>query len=98
MPYRASAIVNAAHGNAFVLAHLPPQKDKDYQLWLIRGQEKISAGILPSDASGSTMVPVPGNLLAAGAPDAFAITIEPTGGMPQPTGPIVLVGAMPKTL
>ena len=98
VPYRASAIVNPTHGNAMVLAHLPPQEGKDYQLWLIRGQEKISAGILPTDPSGATVVPVPRNLLADGAPDAFAVTIEPTGGMPQPTGPIVLVGAMPKTL
>lgn len=98
VPYRASAIVNPTHGNAMVLAHLPPQAGKDYQLWLIRGQEKISAGILPTDPSGATVVPVPRDLLADGAPDAFAVTIEPTGGMPQPTGPIVLVGAMPKTL
>jgi len=26
-------------------------------------------------------------------PKAFAVTIEPSGGMPQPTGPKVLVGA-----
>ncbi len=40
----------------------------------------------------STLARISRDLLAGGAPDAFAITVEPAGGMPQPTGPIVLVG------
>ena len=28
------------------------------------------------------------------APKAFAVTLEPAGGMPQPTGPMVLIGAV----
>jgi anti-sigma-K factor RskA len=98
MPYRASAIVNPVLPNAMVLASsLPPQPGKDYQLWLIRGQEKISAGILQTGATGATIATVPREILAGGAPDAFAVTIEPAGGVPQPTGPIVLVGKLPQT-
>jgi anti-sigma-K factor RskA len=33
--------------------------------------------------------PVPGG----GAVDVFAVTVEPAGGMPAPTGPIVLASA-----
>jgi len=97
-PYRASAIVNSDVPNAMVLASsLTPQEGKDYQLWLIRGNEKISAGLLHADPTGATIAAVPRDVLAGGRPDAFAITIEPAGGAPQPTGPIVLVGALPKT-
>ena len=72
---------------------LPPQEGKDYQLWLIRGGETISAGLLPVDDTGlPVLARIPRDLLAGGAPDAFAISVEPAGGMPQPTGPIVLVG------
>lgn len=95
-PYHASAIVNPERGSAMVLTRaLEPQEDKDYQLWLIRGDEKVSAGILHTDASGATVARVAEEALAGGRPDAFAVTVEPRGGMPQPTGPIVLLGKMP---
>jgi len=94
VPYRASALVNSPREEGLVLASaLAPQEGKDYQLWLIRGDRKISAGLLPSDKTGlPTLARISHDLLAGGVPDAFAITIEPAGGMPQPTGPIVLVG------
>jgi len=86
--------VNSPREEGLVLASaLAPQEGKDYQLWLIRGDRKISAGLLPSDKTGlPTLARISHDLLAGGVPDAFAITIEPAGGMPQPTGPIVLVG------
>ncbi len=31
-------------------------------------------------------------LPAGTAPKAFAVSLEPAGGVPQPTGPMVLVG------
>jgi anti-sigma-K factor RskA len=94
VPYRASALVNSPREEGLLLASaLAPQPGKDYQLWLIRGDQKISAGLLPSDPAGlPTLARISPTLLAGGAPDAFAITVEPAGGMPQPTGPIVLVG------
>lgn len=96
-PYRASAIVTPGVSNAVLVAsELKPEEGKDFQLWLIRGQDKVSAGILHPDPTGMTIAAIPPEILSGGAPDAFAITLEPTGGMPQPTGPIVLVGALPK--
>lgn len=94
VPYRASALVNSPREEGLVLASaLEPQAGKDYQLWLIRGDRKISAGLLPTDDAGlPTLARISRDLLEGGAPDAFAITVEPAGGMPQPTGPIVLVG------
>jgi anti-sigma-K factor RskA len=94
VPYRASALVNSPREEGLVLASaLEPQPGKDYQLWLIRGDRKISAGLLPTDEAGlPTLARISRDLLAGGPPDAFAITVEPSGGMPQPTGPIVLVG------
>ena len=50
-------------------------------------------GLLNTAADGSTsaMVPIPANL---GTPVAVAVTIEPEGGVPAPTGPKVLVGVV----
>lgn len=94
VPYRASALMNGPAGEAILLSSaLAPQEGKDYQLWLIRGDEKISAGLLKANApAGATLARIDPALLTAGAPDAISVTIEPTGGMPQPTGPIVLLG------
>jgi anti-sigma-K factor RskA len=62
-----------------------------YQLWMITGKAATSAGIFTPDASGAASVTA---LVTAGAPrpDAFGVTIEPAGGSPTPTMPIVLVG------
>ena len=94
--YHASALLNPGTRNAMVLTTaLKPLQDKDYQLWLIRGNEKISAGVLRTDPSGATLARISDEVLAGGRPDAFAVTIEPQGGMPQPTGPIILLGKVP---
>lgn len=92
VPYRASALLNGDAGEAMLVSsELAPQEGKDYQLWLIRGDQKISAGLLDAEV-GATLAQIDPALLREGAPDAIAVTIEPTGGMPQPTGPIVLLG------
>ena len=77
-------------------SHIEIANDRDYQLWMIRGEEKISAGLLVTQAGGGGTLRVAAELLEVGAPDAFAISIEPKGGMPQPTGPIVLVAPVPR--
>lgn len=69
----------------------PPPDDKSYQLWLVPMQGKpISVGVFN---------PVTGDSCAwmTNAPEgvtvkAVAVTMEPAGGEPQPTGPKVLVG------
>lgn len=63
-----------------------------YQLWTITGTTATGAGIFTADAQGAASVSTP---VPAGAPkpDAFGVTIEPTGGSATPTLPIVMVGA-----
>jgi hypothetical protein len=78
---------------ALVLGHgLTAPAGRDYELWVIRGERKIAAGLLRADASGGLISAIDPVLLREGAPDAFAVTLEAAGGKPQPEGPIVLVG------
>jgi len=66
--------------------------DRVYQLWIItRDDRKVPAGLLAPDASGQTLILAERN---ESAPTTFAVTEEPAGGVPQPTGPIVLAGAL----
>jgi anti-sigma-K factor RskA len=94
---RASALYNPQQGHAMVVASgLMPHAGKDYELWVIRGDHKMAAGLLHGDATGATVARVDTRLLASGAPDAFAVTLEPEGGVRSPSGPIVLVGSVSK--
>jgi hypothetical protein len=96
-PYHATVLMNARDRRAVVMASaLTSQAGKDYELWAIRGEAKIPAGLLRPDETGATVATLDEKILAEGAPDAFAVTIEPQGGTQQPTGPIVLLGATPK--
>jgi len=73
-------------------ANLPPAgPGKTYQLWFITSTAKISAGVFDSEASGevSLRVQVPPG---TGTIVATAVTDEPAGGSPQPTGTILLLG------
>lgn len=67
---------------------LPP--GRVYQLWVVADQP-ISAGIAQPNAGGFSVV-TPTTLPAA--PKAFALTIEPEGGRPAPTGAMFLLGSM----
>jgi anti-sigma-K factor RskA len=75
------------------LPALPP--GRTYQLWVLSGKlPAISDGwIFKTDASGSvtTMFATPATLPA---PTAMAVSIEPDGGSPGPTGAIYLVGSL----
>lgn len=69
-----------------------PPSGRTYQLWLItRDGQRISAGTFAPNPSGDAVV----SAQYAMAPDslsAIAVTEEPAGGMPQPTGGIVIAG------
>lgn len=67
--------------------------DKDYQLWYITSdQQKVSAKVFGTDASGRTelRIALPQNVAPRLA--ATAVTLEPKGGSPQPTSGLYLVG------
>lgn len=70
-----------------------PPAGKEYQLWVIDGQTPRSEGVFAVGADGRATHVLPEPPAAAGA-SAFAITIEPAGGMPQPTGAILLLGSV----
>ena len=72
------------------LAPLPP--DKQYQLWVFSEGKPIAAGVFDVDPSGRALFESP-NLSGVVLAQNFAVTIERRGGVPQPTGPIVLVGS-----
>jgi anti-sigma-K factor RskA len=71
------------------LSPLPP--DKQYELWVFAEGKPVAAGVFDVDASGRALFEST-TLPAGSAAQNFAVTIEPRGGVPQPTGPIVLVG------
>ncbi len=69
-----------------------PKPGKTYQVWLVTDKEKISAGTFRPDSQGRTVMHA-NYALARDALRAVAITEEPEGGMPAPTGPMVVVGS-----
>jgi len=76
---------------AIYIFDLPaPPSDKDYQLWYVTKNAKISAAVFRTDEQGRTVL----NLtLPPDAPAdlaATAVTLEPRGGSPQPTGKFYL--------
>ena len=88
-----NVIWHAGVKRGFVLGrNMTAPSGKDYELWVIRGTRKIPAGILRGDPTGALVSAIDPTLLQEGAPDAIAVTLEATGGRPQPEGPIVLVG------
>ncbi len=69
-----------------------PSPGKTFQVWLVTDKEKISAGTFRPDASGKTVMHAH-YALDRNALRAVAITEEPEGGMPAPTGPMVVAGS-----
>lgn len=80
-------------GLLFYAANLPAASaDHVYQLWLVPTEgAPISAGVFQTNAQGEASVVLP-TLPAGVSAKAFAVTLEPAGGVPQPTGPKVLLG------
>ena len=67
-----------------------PPSDKDYQLWYVTKNAKISAAVFRTDEQGRTVLKLtlPPDALAGLA--ATAVTLEPRGGSPQPSGKFYL--------
>ena len=69
-----------------------PAAGRTYQLWLItRNGQRISAGTFAPNQAGSAVVTAQ-YPLAADALQMIAVTEEPAGGVPQPTGEVVIAG------
>lgn len=79
---------------ALVVDRLPPlDKGQQYQLWLVRDGRIISGAVFSTDEEnyGGTRIEVSESLLEYSSVD---VTIEPSGGSPQPTGAKVLGGPL----
>jgi hypothetical protein len=90
----ARAFWSRSRGMVFTGANLPQlPPGRTYQLWVVTAQAPLSAGLLRPDAQGgvngtfATPQDIP-------QPVAMAVTIEPDGGVPAPTGEKYLVGTL----
>ncbi len=70
------------------LAPLP--SDRQYELWVFQQGKPVNAGVFDADPKGSALFE--STEFPRSEAEMFAVTVEPRGGVPAPTGPIVLAG------
>ena len=86
----ARMIWNDASGGHLVVSGLAPAPaGQTYELWTIAGGTPRPAGTFGVDPNGRGVHRVPPES-ARGGVDVFAVTLEPEGGTPAPTGAMVL--------
>ncbi|HEX4008211.1 MAG TPA: anti-sigma factor [Acidobacteriaceae bacterium] len=88
---RAAVVYNARLGMAMFTGQLGAvASDKSYQMWIVpTSGAPVSLGVMSSMDLGRMLT---AHVRPGMEAKAFAVTVEPKGGMPQPTGPKVLVG------
>jgi len=89
---RARALWSRSRGLVFTAANLPPAPaGKAYQVWVVTAQAPISAGLLTPDSNGvgTQYYMTPADIAP---PVAVAVTLEPAGGVPAPSGERYLIG------
>jgi anti-sigma-K factor RskA len=91
----AQLLWNPADRTGLLLTTGLPQTpgDKVYELWAIAGNEPVPAGIFAVDAAGHAFLRLP-PLPRTRRFDKFAVTVEPAGGVPKPTGAMHLLGSL----
>jgi len=89
----ARAFWSRRRGMVFAAAALPPlPANKVYQVWVVAdAHAPISAGLLEPDRDGNA-IEVYRTPEDIPTPKVLAVTLEPAGGVPQPTGDKILVG------
>lgn len=86
---QARLVWNPSAGGLLLASGLPPAPaDKVYELWAIAGGTPQPAGLFTVDPEGKGTLQVAA--LEGVAVEVFAVTLEPAGGVPAPTGPMVL--------
>lgn len=92
---RAEGVIVQAEGerDAYLLVRALPTlpADRAYQAWVITEGKPAGAGILAVDAGGPYMVRLERPLAGV---ETVAVTSEPVGGSPSPTGPIVVAATL----
>jgi len=90
----ARAYLSRSRGVYFVASDLPQvPSDKAYQLWFVTPSGPVSASVFRPDDRGRAEIiaDVPPGMPN---PNAHAVTLEPAGGVPAPTGSMYLVGPL----
>lgn len=86
------AYLSPSRGLLLTASNLPAlAPGRTYQLWYLTRAAPVSAGLVRPDAEGQAtvqFVDVPAGITPVG----LAVSIEPDGGVPLPTGAIVLAG------
>jgi anti-sigma-K factor RskA len=85
---------NTAIIHGYAIKQVP--SGREYQLWFIKDGKPVPSVTFTPEPTGHVSVEriqVP----TGGAVSAAAVTVEPAGGSPQPTSPILLVGALTKS-
>jgi anti-sigma-K factor RskA len=86
------AVAVGPDGQAVLALAVPPaESGKTYEAWVVRGSKATPAGLFPGRA-GTSIVKIS---KPVGAGSVVAVTVEPSGGSPQPTSkPFVLSSAV----
>lgn len=71
----------------------PLEPGQVYQLWLVRGDTPVSAGIFEVDEDGWAVLQVTADV-SPGSFNAIGVSIEPAGGSQLPTGDRVMLGSI----
>lgn len=88
---RGRAFLSRSRGLLFAATSLPAiPTDRTYQLWYLTPGAPVSAGLLSPDAQGNVTVSFDA-VDAAQAATGMAVSLEPAGGVPAPTGALYLV-------
>jgi hypothetical protein len=89
------ALWSRNRGLVFTATNLPVvPPDRTYQVWVVTANAAVSAGLLTPDTSGraTEFFTTPPDIAP---PVAVAVTVEPAGGVPAPTGQKYLIGTPP---
>ncbi|MBI2755147.1 MAG: anti-sigma factor [Chloroflexi bacterium] len=88
VPTRATVYLDPTTGTGMAMVRDAPPipRGRALQLWFVRGQERVSGGVLRLDSTGSgyTIITVPSDLTGF---ESIGITEEPATGSPWPTTP-----------
>lgn len=92
---RARIVWNPSRRAAVLLASGLPRapEGKTYEVWVIAKGAPVPAGLFQGDAGGRVHFTLP-TLEETARAKTFAVTIEPSGGRPAPSGPMVLAGTV----
>jgi anti-sigma-K factor RskA len=87
------AFWSPSRGLVFTAAGLPAlPAGRAYQLWIIPpGGAPVGMGLLPAETTPAIAVASPPGVTRVAT---VAVSVEPAGGVPAPTGPIVLAGSV----